>query len=145
MTAYWNKRLHAELGARKITGQNKEYVIYGFTNGRTSSPKDLSDAEARELINSLPPPAEPPKEAAPKAAESPAAPKAAAKRKPYQHANPEAEPMRKRLIAMSYAKGKDVQFVKGWCEKQGVNGEKKKFNDYTVAELKKLSITFQKI
>lgn len=147
MTAYWNKRLHAELALRGLTGDKKEYAIYGFTNGRTSSSKDLSNAEARELIASLPKapqaPLNPPEEG-----ESEKATK-----KPWTPPNLEAEPMRKRLIAIAYSKGKDAKYVKDWCERQGVtvkteDGEqvvKKKFNEYTVADLKKLEAVFKKI
>ena len=59
--------------------------------------------------------------------------------------NPAAEPMRRYMLKLGYEKGKDPKFTKGWCERQGVNGEKKKFNDYTVAELKKLSEIFLSI
>jgi hypothetical protein len=54
MTATLNKRLHAVLAANNLTGDKKEYAIYGFTNGRTSSSKDLTDAEVKAFIASLP-------------------------------------------------------------------------------------------
>ena len=135
MTAYWNKRLHAELAARGLTGEKKEYAIYGFTDGRTSSSKDMSDAEARELIARLPPPPKRAEEAMP-----PKEPKQA-----WTPPNPEAAPMRRYMLRLGMEKGKDFKFTKGWCEKQGVDGAKKKFNAYTVAELKKLSKIFKPI
>jgi hypothetical protein len=55
MTATLNKRLHAVLAANNLTGDKKEYAIYGFTNGRTSSSKDLTDAEVKAFIASLAP------------------------------------------------------------------------------------------
>ena len=54
MTATLNKRFYAALAINELTGDKKDYAIYGFTNGRTSSSKDLTDAEAAAFINSLP-------------------------------------------------------------------------------------------
>lgn len=151
MNATLNKRLHAVLAAHNLTGEKKEYAIYGFTNGRTSSSKDLTDAEAQVFISKL-------EEQIPKAHDPTKADEPQGSLNPLGIAqgmkfdkwgkpipNPEAEPMRRYMLKLGYEKGKDPKFTKGWCERQGVNGEKKKFNDYTVAELKKLSEIFSSI
>ncbi|MGL4346475.1 MAG: hypothetical protein ACRCR9_00095 [Chitinophagaceae bacterium] len=53
--------------------------------------------------------------------------------------------LRRQLIAMSYSIGEDVNFVKGWCEKYGIYGGKKKFNSYSVNELIGLREKFRKV
>ena len=161
MTAHWNKRLHAELAARNIKGENKESLIDGFTKGRTGSAKDLTDAEARELIDRLPPIAH--TSQAPSPPQSPQGGKREGKAdgkadgkavvekvswsKP-DHNSPE-NTKRRRLFAMAYGiwgVSEDTRSrIKTWCETMGAGGTKRKFNEYTSAELSKLIGKFQKV
>jgi hypothetical protein len=52
MTTSWNKALHAALSEQGMMA-HKGDVILGFTNGRTSSSRDLTDAEAKALITKI--------------------------------------------------------------------------------------------
>lgn len=47
----------------------------------------------------------------------------------------EKDKMRKAIISAFKSIGRDVAAAKSWAEKYGVNGVKRKFNDYTKSEL----------
>jgi hypothetical protein len=158
MNAILNRRFYAVLAGAigHLKGEQhddaKADIIRLHTQNKKHSAADLTDAEAEAIITAIqdvaatqPKATLNPPEGGKPIAESPlSADLGGAKRdkwgKPIP--NPEAEPMRRYMLKLGMQKGKDFKFTKGWCEKQGVNGEKKKFNDYTVAELKKLSEIF---
>lgn len=127
MTNYLNKRLHAELAARGLTGDKKEYAIYGFTNGRTSSSADLSDAEAREFINSLPAAGGKDNDTA----SSPAK---------WQPPTDEADKRRKQILAIGYGIGWTKEKTIDWATADGT-----KFNDIPLEQLRKKIGALQKI
>lgn len=124
MNAYWNKILHAELSAQGITGENKGFCIYGFTNGRTSSSKELSDAEARELVLSL----QRIKKEVPKADA------------PYQPPDDVANNRRRQLLAVGYDVGWSKERIIEWATADGT-----RFNDISLAELSKKIAALKKI
>ena len=109
--------MHALLTESELMSQ-KANLIAGITKGRSESSKDLTDFEARELINFL----------------------KAERGKIYI----ECDRKRKKLIALAYSIGENQHFVIGWAEKYGVNGVKKKFNQYDKKELHLLIDKFQK-
>lgn len=92
----------------------KEEVISNFTNGRTSSLKDLDHWELQELTRSL-------RQLAPPVTPSGDGGKA--------------DKMRKAIIAIFKSMNRTVEEAKTWAEKQGVKGVKKGFNEYTTGEL----------
>lgn len=111
------KRIHAAiqlLGLQK----NKADLVHSFSNGRCESTKDLTYAEANEMLQHL-----------------------------NVHVQPteECDKKRKRLIGMAYGIGANSEFVKAWCEKYGVYGVKKKFNQYDSRELSGLIAKFSKV
>lgn len=93
----------------------KEEVVSNFTNGRTGSLKDLSHFELNELSRSL----------------SLLAPE----KQPTRPADDKADKMRKAIIAIFKSVGKTTTDAITWAEKQGVRGQKKKFNDYSTGDL----------
>jgi hypothetical protein len=125
MNAHYNKILHAELGKRGLM-EMKADIIGEFTNGRTNSSKELTDAEARELIRILP---------------NPSKGEGSWKPKP-------GDAMRKKILAMAAEigwknNGKiDVQRVNAWCEKY--SSFKKPLNAHTTEELNKLVNQFER-
>lgn len=91
----------------------KEEVVCNFTNGRTSSLKELDHWELQELTRSL-------RQLAP----------------PVVPANQEkADKMRKAIIAIFKSMNRTTGDAKAWAEKQGVKGLKKAFNEYTTGDL----------
>lgn len=94
---------------KKGNSNTKEEQIKIFTNGRTSSLKDLTQWELEELTRSL------------------------QKIAPTQ--NEKGDKMRKVIIAIFRSMGRTVDEAKAWAEKQGVRGQKKGFNEYTNGEL----------
>ncbi len=94
-----------------------EEVISDFTKGRTISLKECDALEIGQMAALLrqqagpkAPPAEPP-------------------------GGERADKMRKAIIAIFKSIGHSVQHAKAWAEKQGVEGVKKGFNEYTTQEL----------
>jgi hypothetical protein len=94
----------------------KQEAVLGFTDHHTDSlsslsPEQLSDLETSlsSLISqrqlSLPP------------------------------VDPTADSLRKGIISQFKSIGRDVQAAKDWAQKYGVQGQKKRFNDYTNQEL----------
>lgn len=53
--------------------------------------------------------------------------------------------LRKSIIAVAYDMGRDVDFAKGWCEKYGTKGQKRKFNEYSEQELYALLKKIEKV
>jgi hypothetical protein len=105
---------------------SKEETIQDFTNGRTTSLKDLSVWELQELTRQL---------------QQFTQPKVVGKE----------DNMRKAIIAIFKSMGRTVVDAKAWAEKQGVKGLKKPFNSYTTGELfvliqiaEKIKIDWQK-
>lgn len=107
------KGIHAAL---KQCGfeNSKADLVHSFSNGRTESSRDLTRKEAQELLDYLNNKIEP----------------------------DECDKKRKRLIGMAYGIGANTAFVKAWCEKYGVFGLKKKFNEYNSRELSGLIAKF---
>jgi hypothetical protein len=117
MTPKLNSTLHALLGETELMSQ-KGNLIAGMTKGRTESSKEMTDFEARELIAYL----------------------QSERGKMYV----DRDKKRKKLIALAFSIGENTGFVIGWAEKYGVNGVKRKFNQYTKQELHLLIDKFQK-
>ena len=91
----------------------KEEQIQIFTGGRTTSLKELSSAEVKELTKTI----------------------NDALGIVLKAVNDKADRMRKSIIAIFKKMERTTQQAIAWAEKQGVKGEKKKFNDYTTQEL----------
>jgi hypothetical protein len=104
---------------KKGNPSSKEETIKDFTNGRTTSLKDLSVWELQELTRSL------------------------------QYLTPapndKADKMRKGIIAIFKSMNRTLEDAKEWTEKQGVKGIKKPFNSYTTGELYVLIAIAEKI
>lgn len=129
-----NKMLHALLTKTGLK-EHKAMLVSQYTNGRTESSAEMDHYEAQALISSL-------KNIA--AGSDPV--------KDYKMNIPSGDfikklrdKRRKTLIAMSYSMGENVQFVKDWCEKYGVNDVKRKFNEYDEKELMSLIQKFKKV
>lgn len=88
----------------------KEEQIHIFTGGRTTSLKELSLNELKEITALL-------------------------NRGNPKPVNDKADRMRKSIIAIFKKMNRPTAAAIAWAEKQGVKGEKKKFNDYTPQEL----------
>lgn len=88
---------------------SKEELISMNTDGRTTSLKDLTDAELREIIDLL--------------------------NVSNQARQSKADKMRKAIIAIFKDMERTTAQAIAWAEKQGVKGVKKKFNSYTTGEL----------
>ena len=94
---------------------SKEEMISDFTNGNTTSLKDLSWHEVQELTRKL----------------------------NYTSGNTQLPPkyntledrMRKGIIAIFHRMDRTPKDAIAWAEKQGVKGNKRKFNDYSTQEL----------
>lgn len=109
---------------------SKEEVVGNFTNHRTTSLKELSGAELEALVaglNQL-------NRFTPKV-----------NHKPTAHTNPDGDKMRKAIIAIFYKMKRTAKDAIDWCEKQGVAGEKRKFNDYSNQELYTLIRVAEKV
>lgn len=133
MTTSQNKYLHKLLTATNLMSQ-KEVLVSSHTGGRTSSSAEMDNYEAQSLISTL---------------------KNIDTRSNIEHQNMKIsdaqyernlrEKRRRTLIAMSYSINENVDFVKQWCEKYGVNDVKKKFNDYNSVQLRMLIEKFKKV
>ena len=98
--------------------KSRDEVVAEFTEGRTSSVKDLSDYELQELCRRL--------NALSGSSYTPTA------------GNQKADKMRKSIIAIFYSMNKTAAQAKAWAEKQGIDGIKKPFNAYKTQELWRL-------
>lgn len=131
MDAKQNRKLHALLNQLNLM-EMKQSLVEQITNGRATSTKDMTEDEAKELIATL---------------LGQIARKTGAH--PANEVLPDGDKYRKRLIAMAYNMSpkpeNPQQFVKDWCEKYGVFGKKKPFNDYTISELIGLIEKFKKV
>ena len=101
---------------------SKEEVVFEFTGGRTTSLRELSEAELNDLIDQL---------------NQKSAIQGAKK---YSKDETARNTMRRAIIAQFHCAGRDgVQAAKAWAEKQGATIEhvnfKRRFNDYTQPEL----------
>lgn len=92
---------------------SKDEIVYNFTQQRTRHLSDLSLKELDALCASL----------------------NQASGASYKPKDDKADKMRKSIIAIFKSMGKDVSAAKSWAEKQGVNGDKKPFNQYSTQEL----------
>jgi hypothetical protein len=116
-----NRTLHGLLTKRGLLEQ-KGIIVYGFTNGRSESCKDLSFEEAAEMIDYL---------------------------KSQDKTGPGANKMRRKIISLAHemhwhlngTQAIDMPRLNGWCQKYGYLH--KKLNDYTYKELPKLLTQFQ--
>lgn len=95
---------------------SKEELVLDFTQGSTSSLKELSSAELDGLVARL--------NQLNRSGQA-----------PYKPHSDKADSMRKSIIALFYKMNKTPAQAKAWAEKQGVRGVKKKFNHYTNGEL----------
>ncbi len=105
---------------------SKEDAVRSFTQGRTGSLRELDHWELQELTRRLqavdmPAPATPPP------------------------GGEKANRMRKAIIAIFYNMKRTPADAIAWAEKQGVKGQKKKFNHYTTGELYVLISIAEKI
>lgn len=126
-----NKRLHALLTKTGLHVRKSELVL-SFTSGRSSSSKDLSGNEARELINYLD----------------------SELQKQMRGIKEKADKMRKKIISFAYQMNwtvpnqrggfsADIQRINNWCLKSGYI--KKPFNDFEYHELPKLVTQFENV
>lgn len=95
----------------------KEEMLLDFTNDRTSSLKELTDAELEEItkrIKSL---------------------SGLTYISNVIETNPTGDKMRKSIISIFKKMNCNTKEAIEWAEKQGVKGVKKPFNDYTNGEL----------
>lgn len=121
ITANQNKLLHALLSS---TGQasQKSNLVYGFTDGRTESSREMLATEAEQLIQYL---------------------------KLQDNSAESANVMRRKIISMCHRikwqkDGKaDMQRLNTWCIESGYL--KKPLNDYTQKELPKLVSQFTQV
>lgn len=95
---------------------SKEEAVEDFTNGRTTSLRDLSDIELEGLVARL---------------------NSLSRFKPQKPpgTSDKADLMRKSIIAIFKKMNRTASDAKTWAEKQGVKKVKRKFNDYTTSEL----------
>jgi len=91
----------------------KEELVSNFTNRRTTHLSDLTYTELHDFEISL----------------SRLSPRT------NQYANPELDNCRKAIIAQFKSIGRTTEAAIAWAEKYGVNGIKRRFNDYTGQEL----------
>lgn len=66
-------------------------------------------------------------------------------RKEQARKHQQKDKLRKSIIAVAYDMGRDVDFAKGWCEKYGTKGQKRKFNEYSEQELYALLQKLEKV
>ena len=133
------KYFFAALKTAKSMGCNlsKEELVEEFTEGRTSSLKELSAVELREIVLQLNRRTSP-QQHPPSPLQRRGEDKGGAKTIPAKYNTPEEiekNNMRKAIIAQFRFIGKKAIDAIEWAEKQGVKGQKKRFNDYTKQEL----------
>lgn len=117
MTPKLNSILHTLLSSTGLMAQKAD-LVSGMTQHRTESSREMTDAEARELIQYL--------------------------QGEQDRSKLACDKKRKKLIALAYSIGENPHFVIGWAEKYGVNNVKRKFNDYDKQELHLLIDKFQR-
>jgi hypothetical protein len=108
---------------------SKEHAVGTFTNGRTTSLSDLSDLEYRALIRGF------------------------TNLRPQTEAEAilatyKADPLdatRKAIISQFLSIKQTAEDAIAWAEKTGVNGIKRKFNDYNGQELYKILLNAKKV
>ncbi len=127
LTLPLNKQLHALLNQTGLSGQ-KANLIHSFTNGRSTSSKDMSNLECHQLIAYL--------QGLPND-EQEAANRMRRKMLSYCHE------MHWTVTNVYGKKIADVQRLDGWCEKFGYLH--KKLNAYSHAELPKLVSQFERV
>lgn len=121
-----NKELHAVLNQYGAMEQ-KASLVNQFTNGRTTSSRDMSQAECLALIKAL-------KGETPKTVEKPS---------PKSKSNDKANRMRRKIIAMMvHGLGWTYNDIDAFCKKSG-HIKKDKLNDYDSKELVKLVGQFE--
>lgn len=112
------KRLHATLNQRDLM-EDKPHIISEFTNGRTNSARELTDAELHELCLGL----------------------------HVGTVKPPGDKMRKAIISVAHEMGwrtagrADMQRINNWCISKGKYH--KKLNDHNMQELNELVSQFQ--
>jgi hypothetical protein len=104
---------------------SKEEVVFEFTGGRTTSLRQLSEAELNDLIDQL---------------NQKSAIRQAQGTKKYSKDETARNTMRRAIIAQFHCAGRDgVRAAKAWAEKQGATIDhvniKRRFNEYTQPEL----------
>lgn len=119
---------YAAYNSTKAKGNplTKEEQVREFTQGRTSSLQDLTDAELREIVTAL-------------------NHTNTAKWQPTTPEEVKLDKMRKALIAQFHLMHRTPSNAIAWAEKQGVRGTKKKFNKYTTQELYVLIALAEKV
>jgi hypothetical protein len=144
-----NKQLHALINQTSMQ-QAKPYLVESFTNGRTSSTKDMTQYEAIELVRHLK--AMLANKQQPNTSPKPMAQAIKAAIKPDAE---RANNMRKKIIALAHQMGwsayhpvsgrkvADMAHINEWCTKYGYLH--KPLNDYTLAELPKLVTQFDNL
>lgn len=105
---------------------NKADLILSFTSGRTDKLNDLSFQEFQELERNL-------------------IASTHANHENHTYANDHLDKTRKAIISQFKCIGTTTQNAIDWAEKYGVNGAKKRFNDYNGQELFKLLINARKM
>lgn len=112
-------------GLLKDTGMTKEEAVLTFTEGKHDSLRKLSQKDFQTLCNQL---------------------VKLTSTRTFTPADAKADSMRKAIISIFYQMDykEPIKAAKAWAEKQGVNGEKKKFNDYNRQELKALILRAEK-
>ena len=120
MNSQLNKRFYAVCNEYNLHGEDLRNAIYGFTNGATSSSKDLSDTAAVAFIQNL------------QATRPQALPKAKEQKAKWQPPNDEANTARSRLLAIGYGLGWTADQTKQWA-----TAKHDKFNDIPLDELRR--------
>jgi|SRR5690242_8328909 len=125
-----NAQLHALLNQTGLTAQKKS-LVFGFTNGRSDSSRDLTDAEAQSLVNYLR-----------------QQPGAVVLR---QAQDDSANKQRRKIVSMAHelgwhnlVQGKwkvDMRGLNNWCVQHSYL--KKELNQYTAGELPRLVSQFE--
>lgn len=116
---------------------SREEQISQFTDGRTESLKELKPEELKALVVGL-------NSTSSNVSTSSNFSKVRNFRK-VDEVNEKADRMRKAIISIFYKMEKPPAAAIAWAEKQGVGGEKKRFNDYTNQELYQLILVAEKI
>jgi polyhydroxyalkanoate synthesis regulator phasin len=128
-----NRRLHQLVNQAKIHEEDKRALIHEFTNGKSTSSKDLLKDQAQHLIQHL-------EEKLDLVATAPTIEQEVASDK-----------MRRKILSLSHemrwylpGTGKvDMKRVNDWCQARGFG--KKVLNQYTHDELTKLVFQFKKV
>ncbi|MBD2769725.1 hypothetical protein IC235_17685 [Hymenobacter sp. BT664] len=131
ITAPQNRRLHQLLNQAGISGEDKQALVYAFTNENSTSSKHLLSVQAQGLIQHL-------EEQLGLAVTAPT---------PEQEEA--SDKMRRKMISLCHemrwyidGTGKvDMNRLNGWCQARGFG--KKVLNQYTYAELTKLLSQFK--